>query len=764
MSVKLALVMLAVCLTMSARPVAAQGDKEPEQTRIGRLETLADVWGKIYLFHPKVVSSDTQLDWHKVLVEAIPKVERAQSTEEFIEVLNKELLKHLNDPLTFARKRKAAAGDQPEPESPELKARMLQPSVGYVDLRPIWLGRNQKLITIFNDAVKSLGGAQLLIVDLRQQRPSYPVINLLRFFVAEQVSMSSSVRRQHFGWSESQTGNVYSQKWEINNGYPMVPIKDDPYLKSQLPADQFAALQVIKTPTVVLINNGVYELVAPFLDTLQAHSNVAVIWEQSGENRTPNLFSNETVKYPHGVEVRINQEMLISHKGKLGFQPDLVSESSIADERLVETAQAAMAAKQSGAKPASFNFNMRSQRLEMAPKESLTREERLLGLFKVRAVISHMFPHLEFASINMNTMLTEWIPRVEAAQTMSDYYIQLQMLAAQLNDSHVGVYHSSLRPGNFTIPARFGRVEGKVVVIETREEGGKLPISVGDEIIEIDGKTVKEFEAIWRPRVSASTEQARARAMYQVFLGEKDSELKLTVKRGGKLETVAIKRTMTQYAFYQPAANATQAKMLANNIGYINLITLPNKDALIKALNDMKESDGLIFDLRGYPSFWVTLELTSRLIDKPVKSTIFETPIVNTFNPLTTSWHQTQYQVEPDAEFTYRKPVVVLINEEAQSMPEDFCIYLKNANRVTFVGATTTGTNGNVTFLTLPGGGSMSFTGMRVKYGNGERFQNIGIIPDVKVERTVSGMAAGKDEIMEKAIETLTTETQRAKR
>ena len=33
--------------------------------------------------------------------------------------------------------------------------------------------------------------------------------------------------------------------------------------------------------------------------------------------------------------------------------------------------------------------------------------------------------------------------------------------------------------------------------------------------------------------------------------------------------------------------------------------------------------------------------------------------------------------------------------------------------------------------MSLPGAGRMFFTGMRVKFGDGSRFQNVGILPDV---------------------------------
>ena len=81
--------------------------------------------------------------------------------------------------------------------------------------------------------------------------------------------------------------------------------------------------------------------------------------------------------------------------------------------------------------------------------------------------------------------------------------------------------------------------------------------------------------------------------------------------------------------------------------------------------------------------------------------------------------------------------------------------HFKNAGRVTFVGGTTAGCNGNRTWVSLPGGGRLWFTGMRVKFGDGSRFQNVGIVPDVPAAPTIDGVKAGRDEVMEKGLEVL---------
>jgi C-terminal processing protease CtpA/Prc len=69
------------------------------------------------------------------------------------------------------------------------------------------------------------------------------------------------------------------------------------------------------------------------------------------------------------------------------------------------------------------------------------------------------------------------------------------------------------------------------------------------------------------------------------------------------------------------------------------------------------------------------------------------------------------------------------------------------------VGSRTAGTNGNVNPFTLPGGYRISWTGMKVLKHDGSQHHGIGILPTVSVSRTIAGVTAGRDEVLERAIE-----------
>ena len=68
------------------------------------------------------------------------------------------------------------------------------------------------------------------------------------------------------------------------------------------------------------------------------------------------------------------------------------------------------------------------------------------------------------------------------------------------------------------------------------------------------------------------------------------------------------------------------------------------------------------------------------------------------------------------------------------------------------VGGPTAGTNGNVNPFALPGGYHITWTGMQVLKHDGSRHHGAGIQPTVPTSRTVAGIRAGRDELLEKAI------------
>ncbi|HYK03219.1 MAG TPA: S41 family peptidase [Thermoanaerobaculia bacterium] len=101
----------------------------------------------------------------------------------------------------------------------------------------------------------------------------------------------------------------------------------------------------------------------------------------------------------------------------------------------------------------------------------------------------------------------------------------------------------------------------------------------------------------------------------------------------------------------------------------------------------------------------------------------------------------------------YTKPTFMLIDERAISQSEHTGLVFEAIANTTFIGSPTAGANGNITRAVLPGSIYLTFTGMDVRHIDGRQLQRVGLVPHVPVPRTIEALAAGRDEVLEKALE-----------
>ena len=110
-------------------------------------------------------------------------------------------------------------------------------------------------------------------------------------------------------------------------------------------------------------------------------------------------------------------------------------------------------------------------------------------------------------------------------------------------------------------------------------------------------------------------------------------------------------------------------------------------------------------------------------------------------------------KVAPGPGRAYPGKVVILVNELSQSQAEYTTMALRTAPRATVLGSTTAGADGNVSSIVLPGNVRTAISGLGVYYPDGSETQRIGIVPDVEVKPTIKGIAEGRDEVLEKAVQ-----------
>jgi len=363
--------------------------------------------------------------------------------------------------------------------------------------------------------------------------------------------------------------------------------------------------------------------------------------------------------------------------------------------------------------------------------------------------------------------LPRYIAKFEANKDAADYQGTILEMVAEIQDSH-GTVRNGLpkfadRIGRFLPPFRVRYIQEQPVVTYVYDE--KAGVKLGDSILKIDGEKVEEYSKRFTIYIPSSTPQALYRNLgFSLLRGQKDSKTKLTLRgTDDKIREVEVSRTMSipdpRWLESAPTKRSTPIfSVLPSGFGYVDINRLQSKD-FDQMMETIKNTPAVIFDMRGYPRMdnnRIARHLTDRKDIVAASGSITH----QTARDLNKSWSLnrrisfSQKLPEPIGE-TYKGKVVVLIDENAQSAAEHFCLAVAAATNVTFVGIPTTGANGNVTNTILPGNLNVIFTGAEALFADGRQLQRIGIQPHIKVALTVRGIIEERDEILEAGVKYL---------
>jgi len=404
-------------------------------------------------------------------------------------------------------------------------------------------------------------------------------------------------------------------------------------------------------------------------------------------------------------------------------------------------------------------------------RSTLTEQERLLGLSTLWSETRFSFAYFDNLSANWDLVYQQFIPRVVAAHTDYDYFLELMRFQAHLKDGHSGVFW----PLEFDQalgypPLEIRKIQGRAVIfrcLKQTEELTRNHIRPGLAILEVDGKPVNNYVAYWRELKTASTEQATDRLDYfRILTGPRNSsvEVRLQEPDGG---TRSVRLTRSEKYFNDTNLAPPElfsSRQLDSGIGYFQANQMSpdagrSFERFIQSAGAMK---GLILDLRynGGGSDLVSFAMVSQLIDQPLDGPIYEVTSyradLRAEKKGQTVVRESPRKITRAASGRFTGPLLVLIGEQTQSATEGgFLSVIRNRRLTTFVGEPTAGSSGQPLPFKLPGGGIGAVCSRRTLGPDGRVFVGVGFQPDVKVTPTQQDLFVGRDAVLEKAIEIL---------
>ncbi len=708
---------------------------------IERLSSFARLWGKVYLFHPAVGAH--QFDLGPPTIAAINDILQSRTKDSYRGAIE-TFLSALKDPRTkIVDKERTENGSRRVGVTPEWQ--WTKDKVGVLRLTAFEpLGDN--LRQALGEAVKNLlTSPSGLVFDVRgcQWSTGAMVVGAVRNLIDRPIPCPTESWRRHSGFaSEGQTtsGGYYSS-FQIAEHKPFTP-------------DRTMRKRGLRCPIVILANDEYEPIVLG-----------AALWYAGlgGLVVEGDTAVTETIAVPLAGNLMVSLRVgdWINPDGSTGFAPTARVKRSNAKTSYMSSAAVRVAvnlARHPKKPPTAKTPKPRSGASASTTNDPSLPDvgSRIFAWIRLWNVIHYFFPYHELADRSWDDALPTFMPKFASAKTALDYAIAAAEACTWMDDSHAGVFSQAFNEfkGDHYPQLRVRRIEDRFVVTEMDPSVRDAGLRVGDVIEAVDGLAADDVAARMRSYIAYSTEQSFYRSASNFLLAGDPSPVEVAIKRRGKTHTIKVERSAT---WWEPSSGELAFSVIPEGYGYIDLVRLETHevDACLVAV---KNTPALIIDIRGYPR-GAMFTLAPRLTSKKVSGASFSRPEVIPHGESPTGLgmdpsptHRFIQTISPSAGIKYEKPIAVLIDERAFSQSEHSCLFVGATSNVTFVGTPTTGANGDVTVISLPGQLLARFTGHDIRHPDGRQLQRLGILPDIKVGPTIAGIRAGRDEVLSAAV------------
>ncbi len=408
----------------------------------------------------------------------------------------------------------------------------------------------------------------------------------------------------------------------------------------------------------------------------------------------------------------------------------------------------------------------------------LTNEERASNLESFELVWStirdkHWDPDL--AGLDWQAVHDQVLPQVEQARTSRQYDHAIRGMLKRFEQSHFALLPKDVykdmnvsdgkgkRDGKTGIKVRFIGQQLLVTEVEKDSSAAKMGIQPGWEIRKIDGdsvaKHIRRLERVFKDKpnlfVLVSNSSARNK-----LRGEGGTNKTIVFRDGSnrtrKLDVPLLANTEEKYRLGAMPGMIVkfEARRLEGNIGYITFDSFMDPVRIMpqfeKAIKSFADCDGIIIDVRGnlggLPG--IAMGIAGWLVDDEQEY----------FGTLRTRDSELRLVVNPRLN-VYQGKVAILIDGMSVSCAEIFPAGLRDMGRAQLFGTITAGQVLAATFMDLPNGYFLMFPFADYISKNGDRFEGIGVTPDVEVDHTRADLLSGRDNALHAAMLWINEET-----
>lgn len=376
------------------------------------------------------------------------------------------------------------------------------------------------------------------------------------------------------------------------------------------------------------------------------------------------------------------------------------------------------------------------------------RASRMGGVIVAWNVAQHFYPYFDVVQTDWPAALTAALRSAATDSGADDYFRTLSLMWAALKDGHGSV--QAPLPSYGVVPLEWQWVENQLVVTQVTA-GLSQGIVPGDRILAIDGMVAGDAIAAKQPLISGATPQwILYRTLSALAKCAATGSMRLDYEPYASPGSPQTAELTCQNGVNWSVLPGNTVRELEPGIMYADLNRLTDAD-WAQVLPQLASAAGIVFDLRGYPK---TLGYLENLSGTPMDSAQWHVPMPQKPDQVDLTLDYQRWSIPPATPYLGAKRVF-LTDGRAISFAETVMGIVENYRLAEIVGATTAGTNGNINIISLPGGFSLVFTGMKVLKHNGSQHHGVGIHPTIQASRTRQGVAAGRDEVLERGVQVL---------
>ena len=350
--------------------------------------------------------------------------------------------------------------------------------------------------------------------------------------------------------------------------------------------------------------------------------------------------------------------------------------------------------------------------------------------------------------VDWNAVRTRYEPEVRKAATIKDLHDVLNRMVHELPGSHLNVlgygFTRVVEPDVMVpdyVQLRAG-AEG-ILVFSVPEDSPvwRAGLRPGYRVTGIGDVTFADAEAI-RAAPARPLSQAT-----RLLSGPQGSEVQVRVLDADNRErAVALARAVPLKKRNMARAEVRSSR-IRPRIGYLWFdcwaIDLPAK--LEPVLAELRDTDGLVLDLRQNGGG------TNPGVDRLAKFLMAEPGLLAVTTPRQGERREWRYQASGDD--AYRGRLAIIVDQASGSASEVFTAAMQELGRAVVVGRPSYGGVLNSTQQPLPTGGVLQYPHSDMTTPKGNRVEGRGVVPDVAVELRRADLLAGRDTVLERAVE-----------